>query len=65
MAIALTKNLFVRPLELAYLAVLEAINEALIKKGLTKKQLSKSVDGYKKALQKYLAVHGGKHMRDF
>jgi hypothetical protein len=49
----------------AYLAVLEAINEYLLKKGLTKKELPKSVDAYRMALQKYLAVHDGKVLREF
>jgi len=49
----------------AYLAVLEAINEYLIKKGLMKKELPKSVDAYRKALQKYLAVRDGKVLREF
>ncbi|MDP2278388.1 MAG: DUF5618 family protein [Nitrospirota bacterium] len=49
----------------AYLAILEAINESLLKKGLTKKELPKSVDSYRKALQKYLAVHNGKLLREF
>jgi len=50
----------------AYLAVLEAINEYLkTKKGLTKKELPKSVDAYRKALQKHMAVHNGKLMREF
>lgn len=49
----------------AYLAILEAVNEALINKGLSKKELPKSVDGYRKALRKYLAIHNGKLMREF
>jgi hypothetical protein len=49
----------------AYLAILEAINEALIKKGFTKKGLPKSVDAYRKALKKYLSVHDGKLLREF
>ena len=49
----------------AYLAVLEAINEYLItKKGLTKKELPKSVDAYRVALQKHIAIHNGKLMRE-
>ena len=36
----------------AYLAVIEAINEHLVKNGLTKKELPKSVDANRKALQK-------------
>jgi len=48
----------------AYLAVLEAINEYLITKaGLTKRELPKSVDGYRNALQKYVAIHNGKMTR--
>jgi len=49
----------------AYLAILEAVNEYLMKKGLTKKDLPKSVDAYRKALQKHIAVHNGKLMREF
>ena len=49
----------------AYLAVLEVINEYLLKKGLTKKELPKSVDAYREALQKHLAVHDGKLLREF
>lgn len=49
----------------AYLAVLEAINEALIKKGISKKELHKSVDEYRKVLRKYFAVYDGKLMRNF
>ena len=49
----------------AYLAVLEAINEYLMRKGLTKKELPKSVDAYRKALQKYLAVRDGRLLREF
>jgi hypothetical protein len=49
----------------AYLAVLEAINEYLMKKSLTKKELPKSVDAYRRALQKYLAVRDGKVLREF
>jgi len=50
----------------AYLAVLEAINEYLItKRGLTKKELPKSVEAYRDALKKHVAVHNGKLMREF
>ena len=49
----------------AYLAVLEAINEFLVKKGFTKKDLPKSVDEYRKTLQKYVVVHDGKLLREF
>jgi len=51
---------------IAYLAVLEAINEYLIiNKGFKKRELPKSVDEYRKVLQKYLAVHDGKLLREF
>jgi len=51
---------------MAYLAILEAINEYLrTKKGFTKKELPKSVEGYRTALQKYVAIHNGKLMREF
>ncbi len=49
----------------AYLAALEAINEALLKKGLSKKELPKSVEGYRDALQKHFAPHNGKLARKF
>jgi hypothetical protein len=49
----------------AYLAVLKVIDEYLLKKGLTKKELPRSVDAYRKALQKYLAVRDGKLLREF
>lgn len=49
----------------AYLAVLKAIDECLLSKGLSKKELPRSVDGYRKALQKYLAAHDGKLLREF
>jgi hypothetical protein len=49
----------------AYLAVLEAVNEYLIKQGFTKKELPKSEEGYRKALQKYVAVRNGRVLREF
>jgi len=50
---------------IAYLAILIAIDEYLLKKGISKKELPRSVDAYRKALQKYLAVHNGKLLREF
>lgn len=50
---------------IAYLAVLEAINESLLKKGLTKKELPRSVDAYREALMRHLSVHDGKLMEEF
>ena len=49
----------------AYLAVLKAIDGCLLNKGLSKKDLPKSVDAYRKALQKYLATHNGKLLKEF
>jgi len=49
----------------AYLSILEAINEVLLKRGLSKKELPKSVEGYRKALQKYVTIHNGKILKDF
>lgn len=49
----------------AYLSVVKAIDEYLLNKGLDKKELPKSVDAYRKALQKHLAVHDGKLLREF
>jgi len=50
---------------IAYLAILISIDEYLLKKGISKKELPKSVDAYRKALQKYLAVHEGQLLREF
>jgi hypothetical protein len=49
----------------AYLAILEAINGYLTDKGITKKELPKSVEEYRKVLRKHLAVHDGKLLREF
>lgn len=49
----------------AYLAMLKAIDEYLRAQGLTQKELPESVDEYRKALRKYLAVHDGKLFKEF
>lgn len=49
----------------AYLAMLEAINETLIKCGVLKKNFPKSVEEYRKALTKYVSVHNGKLLKEF
>ncbi|MBI2472007.1 MAG: DUF5618 family protein [Planctomycetes bacterium] len=49
----------------AYLAILKAIDVYLLSKGLSKKELPRSVDAYRKALQKYLAVRNGKLLNQF
>ncbi len=49
----------------AYLAVLEAINEALTRRGVAKKDLPKSVEAYRTALRRHFALRNGKLMREF
>jgi hypothetical protein len=50
---------------IAYLSILIAIDEYLLRKGISKKELPRSVDAYRKALQKYLTIHDGKLLREF
>jgi hypothetical protein len=49
----------------AYLGVLQAIDEYLLKKGLMEKELPKKVEEYQKALKRYGGVHNGKLLREF
>jgi hypothetical protein len=49
----------------AYLAVLMAIDEYLLKIGMEQDKLPTSVDGYRKALKKYISVHDGKLLKSF
>ena len=49
----------------AYLGMLKAIDEHLLKKGIMKKELPKKVEEYRKALQKYVSVHNGKLLKEF
>lgn len=49
----------------AYLAILKAIDEYLLRKGLDEKELPESVDGYREALRKHLMVHNGKLLKEF
>ncbi|MEW6215570.1 MAG: DUF5618 family protein [Nitrospirota bacterium] len=49
----------------AYLAVLMAIDEYLVKIGIEQDKLPTSVDGYRKALRKYVSVHDGKLLKSF
>lgn len=49
----------------ACLAVLMAVDQYLISIGVEQDKLPTSVDGYRKALQKYLSVHDGKLIRNF
>lgn len=41
----------------AYLAVLKAINEYLLKRGVLKKEMPRSVEAYRKVLQKKNKLH--------
>jgi len=49
----------------AYLGVLKAIDEYLLKRGLSKKELPKKIEEYEKALQKHLSIHNGKLTKEF
>jgi len=49
----------------AYLAVLKAIDQYLIKKGIDTRDLPQSVDGYRHAIRKHLAPRNGKLTREF
>lgn len=49
----------------AYLALLMAIDEYLLKIGIKQDRLPTSVDGYRRALQKYVSIHDGKLLRSF
>ena len=49
----------------AYLAILMAIDEFFLRMGMEQKKLPTSVDGYRKALQKYISVRNGKLVRSF
>jgi hypothetical protein len=49
----------------AYLAVLKAIDEYLLKKGISKKELPQSVDEYRTMLRKHLTSRNGKLLKDF
>ena len=49
----------------AYLAVLKAIDQYLIKQGVEEKELPQSVDGYRDMMRKYLMIHHGRLMKEF
>jgi len=48
-----------------YLAILKAIDENLISRGIDSKDLPQSVEGYREVLKKYLSVHDGRLTREF
>ena len=50
---------------IAYLGVLKAVEEYLLRRGVTRRDLPKKVEEYEKALKKYAAVHNGKLLREF
>lgn len=50
---------------IAYLGVLRAIDEYLLTKGITKKELPKKIEEYEKALQTHLSIHNGKLTTQF
>ena len=49
----------------AYLAVLEGINEGLLRRGVGRKELPRSVDAHRLALQRHMGAHNGKLLREF
>src|SRR3972149_7128755 len=49
----------------AYLAVLKAIDEYLIQRGVSEKELPQSVDEYREMIRKYLSIRNGKLAREF
>jgi len=49
----------------AYLALLKAIDEYLLNRGLTRKELPKSFETYQRAIHQHIAVHNGKLFRQF
>jgi hypothetical protein len=49
----------------AYLGVLRAIEDYLLSKGLSKKELPKKVEEYMKALKKYASPYNGKLVKEF
>ena len=49
----------------AYLAVLKAIDDYLLNKGLSQKYLPQFVDGYRKMIKKHLSIRNGRLLREF
>jgi len=50
---------------IVYLGVLKATDEYLLKRGLLKKELPRSVDAYRSALQRHLIIYNGKLLKEF
>jgi len=49
----------------AYLAILKAIDEYVMKRGVSQKELPQSIEGYRDMLKKYLTPHNGKLTKEF
>jgi hypothetical protein len=49
----------------AYLAVLKAVDEYLVKRGVDEKELPQSVDDYREMISKYVMIHDGRLVKDF
>ena len=49
----------------AYLAILKAIDEYLINRGVDPKDLPQSIEDYREMIRKHLSVHNGKLAREF
>ena len=48
-----------------YLAVLKAIDEYLINKGISEAELPQSIEGYREMMKKHLSIHNGKLTKEF
>lgn len=49
----------------AYLAILKAIDEYLVEKGVDPKELPQSIEEYRSMIKRYLEVQNGKLSREF
>jgi hypothetical protein len=49
----------------AYLAVLKAVDEYLVKRGVDEEKLPQSVDEYREMIRKYAMIHDGKLVKEF
>ncbi len=49
----------------AYLAVLKAIDEYLVGRGVEARELPQSVEGYRDMMKRHMATHNGKLTREF
>jgi hypothetical protein len=51
---------YVQEARAAYLTILKALDEYLIKRGVDEKELPQSVDDYREMIKKYAMIHDGK-----